>query len=54
MGAVGRYGLVVAALEEALDLEDLGRAEKVLEIVLRHGHFARVDEPGKIENNVCC
>ena len=33
------------ALEESLDLEQLGGAEKVLQLVLRDGHLSGVDEP---------
>ena len=33
------------ALEEPLDLEQLGGAEKVLQLVLRYGNLSGVDEP---------
>ena len=33
------------ALEEPLDLEELGGAEKVLQLVLRYGNLSGVDEP---------
>ena len=42
-GRRGRRG--GRALEEPLDLEELGGAEKVLELVLRYGHLSGVDEP---------
>ena len=43
-GRRGRSG--GGALEEPLDLEELGGAEKVLQLVLRDGDLSGVDEPG--------
>ena len=42
-GRRGRRG--GRALEEPLDLEELGGAEEVLQLVLWYGHFSSVDEP---------
>ena len=42
-GRRGRRG--GRALEEPLDLEQLGGAEKVLQLVLRYGNLSGVDEP---------
>ena len=45
-------GIGGRALEEPLDLEELGGAEKVLQLMLWYGHLSGVDEPTTSQSHV--